>query len=329
MLRWRLSSAVFREKLKTLLNKPIIQKSGHRGGLGYWIKVSGVGIPLALCLYQTLRPRMGGLYESGNGQDIVQWLSQALQLLSNRIYGRKVVEEFSMTEYHSVQDINTWLRNTELENKDRLELIQIGTTHQGREIVVAKVSSGRKGSKSTKPALFVEGGIHGREWISSASLLYLVRLLLDNPDTLQDYDLYILPLANPDGYSISRDSRRMWRKNGSKSPNILLRSLGLCQGTDINRNFPACWGKDVTNFSWFAGSRLSCAETFIGGSPASEPETRAIMDFVTKHKDNIMGYISVHSYGNLVMYPDHYSDQAGLIIGKKILKFSSSIHLIN
>ena len=124
-----------------------------------------------------------------------------------------------MTEYHSVQDINTWLRNTEIENKDRLELIQIGTTHQvlrgivhnsnkynqlrplqGREIIVAKVSSGRKGSKSTKPALFVEGGIHGREWISSASLLYLVRLLLDNPDTLQDYDLYILPLANPDGY---------------------------------------------------------------------------------------------------------------------------------
>ena len=162
---------------------------------------------------------MGGLYESGNGQDIVEWLSQALQLLSNRIYGRKVVEEFSMTEYHSVQDINTWLRNTEIENKDRLELIQIGTTHQvlkgivhnfnkynqlrllqGREIIVAKVSSGGRCSKSTKPALFVEGGIHGREWISSASLLYLVRLLLDNPDTLQDYDLYILPLANPDGY---------------------------------------------------------------------------------------------------------------------------------
>ena len=73
---------------------------------------------------------MGGLYESGNGQDIVEWLSQALQLLSNRIYGRKVVEEFSMTEYHSVQDINTWLKSTELKNKDRLELIQIGTTHQ-------------------------------------------------------------------------------------------------------------------------------------------------------------------------------------------------------
>ena len=45
MLRWRLSSAVFREKLKTLLNKPI-HKPSHRGGLGYWIKVSGIYLNL-------------------------------------------------------------------------------------------------------------------------------------------------------------------------------------------------------------------------------------------------------------------------------------------
>ena len=81
------------------------------------------------------------------------------------------------------------------------------------------------------------------------------------------------------------------------------------------------------------------------------PNTRIISRWAVKQEDEanphhhniFQGYISVHSYGNLVMYPDHYSDQvcmprieyilayikAGLIIGKKILKFSSSIHLIN
>ena len=79
---------------------------------------------------------MGSLYDNVNGQSIVEWLSQALQLLSSRICGRRVVGEFSMTEYHAVKDIYTWLRNTELENKDRLELIQIGTTHQ---VIIVKV----------------------------------------------------------------------------------------------------------------------------------------------------------------------------------------------
>ena len=79
---------------------------------------------------------MGSLYENVNGQSIVEWLSQAFHLLSSRICGWGVVGEFSMTEYHAVKDIYTWLRNTELENQDRLELIQIGTTHQVITVIV-------------------------------------------------------------------------------------------------------------------------------------------------------------------------------------------------
>ena len=79
----------------------------------------------------------------------------------------------------------------------------------------------------------------------------------------------------------------MWRKNRGSSPNLLLSTFGLCKGTDLNRNFPAAWGENVTNLTWFDGSRLSCVETFIGHKPGSEPETRAIMEFVTRHKDQL------------------------------------------
>jgi murein tripeptide amidase MpaA len=69
---------------------------------------------------------------------------------------------------------------------------------QGRDILVAKLSSGSSTTKSRK-AIFLEGGIHAREWISSAALLNLIKLVLDQQEDLPECDIYILPLANPDG----------------------------------------------------------------------------------------------------------------------------------
>ena len=88
-------------------------------------------------------------------------------------------------------------------------------------------------------------------------------------------------------YEFSHASRRMWRKNRGRSPNLLLSTFGLCKGTDLNRNFPTFWGEDVTNFTWFDGSRLSCVETYIGEHQSSEPETKAIIDFVAQHKEEL------------------------------------------
>lgn len=51
--------------------------------------------------------------------------------------------------------------------------------------------------------LRIDGGIHAREWVSPASVLYAIRELVENEDSsnsvLNNFDIYVLPNANPDG----------------------------------------------------------------------------------------------------------------------------------
>jgi murein tripeptide amidase MpaA len=54
-----------------------------------------------------------------------------------------------------------------------------------------------------KKAVWIDGGIHAREWVSPSAVTYMMHELLHNShlykDILDEFDLYILPLANPDG----------------------------------------------------------------------------------------------------------------------------------
>ena len=45
-------------------------------------------------------------------------------------------------------------------------------------------------------------GIHAREWISPATVTYVMKELVTNPQyrpLLQMFDFFILPVTNPDG----------------------------------------------------------------------------------------------------------------------------------
>ena len=53
-------------------------------------------------------------------------------------------------------------------------------------------------------------GIHAREWISPAFCLYAIDRLVEREreKLLQNYDFYIIPVANPDGYEYSWTGNR-------------------------------------------------------------------------------------------------------------------------
>lgn len=68
------------------------------------------------------------------------------------------------------------------------------------------------------PIIFLDAGIHGREWHSRSLGLHILKQLADEAATsdqgiLQKASFVIIPSVNPDGYQFSLMGDKMWRKN--------------------------------------------------------------------------------------------------------------------
>jgi murein tripeptide amidase MpaA len=76
----------------------------------------------------------------------------------------------------------------------------------------------------------------------------------------------------------------------------LLRVKKPQQGLDLNRNFPASWRQEFEQLG-------------AGPYPTSEPETRAVVDFITGHT-NITGATTFHTWSGVLLRPfEHQPDE--------------------
>jgi len=164
----------------------------------------------------------------------------------------------------------------------------VGASYEGRPILAVKI--GPPDDSPTRPNVLFLGTHHAREWISTAVAMKLIRWLADSGGALINaYDIWVIPVENPDGYQYTFTADRYWRKN--RRPNA-----GGSYGVDPNRNYPAFWGVDDAG-----SSGNENAETYRGTTPASEPETQSVMAFHAAHPPVVS--ISFHSYSGLVLYP--------------------------
>lgn len=81
----------------------------------------------------------------------------------------------------------------------------VGQSYEGRRIRGVKISY-----KSGNPGIFIEANIHAREWITSATATWLINELLSSKDVkvrniAENYDWYILPVLNVDGFVYSHE----------------------------------------------------------------------------------------------------------------------------
>jgi len=210
--------------------------------------------------------------------------------------------------YHRLPTIYSWMEQLANAFPDKVKLNIIGITEEGRNIVVMKIGSGLP----NRPSIFIEGGIHAREWISPATVTFFVNELVTNPanqDLLDYYNFFVLPVTNPDGYEYTHNTDRMWRKNRGQSK-TLLNIISNCKGVDLNRNFAYNWGEDLGLLSAQGGTPMPCLETYIGDKAFSEAETQAIKNFVLLNRNSIVAYLSYHSFGQKMLYPwSHTKDK--------------------
>jgi len=201
------------------------------------------------------------------------------------------------TEYHSLEDMYSYLDYLE-ETYDFVSTEVIGQSYEGRDMRVVSVCRGGCGNKK---AVWIDGGIHAREWVSPATVTWMLKELVENDadhsDLTEGLDWYILPSHNPDGYAFTRSNNRMWRKTRSDNGGIL-----HCKGVDANRN----WG-----FHWNEGgsSNDKCSDTYHGPSAFSEVENVHVSKFIEARKEQLIFYNSIHSYSQLILLPWGYQSQ--------------------
>lgn len=200
--------------------------------------------------------------------------------------------------YHSLEDIYYWINKTTQDHPDMVKTILVGSSFEKRPLYAMKLSVGGEERASTsKKAMWMDCGIHAREWVSPAFCLWFVQYALsyykqnmEITTMLDEMDIYVLPVMNPDGYRYTWTTNRMWRKNRSQFKD------SLCIGVDLNRNFDANWCTE-------GASHNPCAETYCGRFPESEPESEAVANFLRSHKESVVLYLSIHSYSQMLLFP--------------------------
>jgi hypothetical protein len=120
-----------------------------------------------------------------------QW-SPRLEIAWNRYY-----------DYAGILDLEgriaaTWPEFVTLED--------IGESYEGRPLRLMILTNRATGSHESKPAMWVDGNVHGNEVQGSEAVLYLAWWLLEHRDDnerarklLDERTFYILPSQNPDG----------------------------------------------------------------------------------------------------------------------------------
>uniref|UniRef100_A0A3Q3VSS9 Peptidase M14 domain-containing protein n=1 Tax=Mola mola TaxID=94237 RepID=A0A3Q3VSS9_MOLML len=201
-------------------------------------------------------------------------------------------------KYHPMPEISDWMTQIAKANPDLVTIVEYGKTYEKRTISLLKVTF--SDSQNRKKAIWVDCGIHAREWIAPAFCQYFVRGILQAYETdpkmeemMKNMDFYVTPVLNVDGYIFSwtNNTHRLWRKNRSPGPPSC-----DCYGTDLNRNFDANWGT-------IGVSSDCCSNIYCGTEPLSEPEAQAVTYFVGSRIDDFLCFLTIHSYGQLLLVP--------------------------
>ena len=200
--------------------------------------------------------------------------------------------------YHTYAEVETELQALSQSHSEIANVTSIGQSVEQRELWAIKISDNVEQDEEEPVVVFL-GAHHAREWISVDVPFLIANHLLENyaRDTLisrlvDNAEIWIVPMLNPDGHQYSVITDRLWRKNRRNNGDGSF-------GVDLNRNYSYQWGGP-------GSSGDSFSETYRGPSPFSEPESQAVRDFLQQQTPKAL--ISYHNYSQLILYPWGYTN---------------------
>lgn len=213
--------------------------------------------------------------------------------------------------YRNFSTIKSIILDTEAEYPGIAKVYDIGDsweTTQGiaeRDILAIKISDNVLVDED-EPEVLIMSLHHAREWVTSELVIELVTNITssygDDPRIswlVDNRELWIVPVVNPDGLEYALEVDSMWRKNRRLN-------YDATYGVDLNRNYNGSENGDPLGAWGGAGTSHTPSDTtYCGEAPFSEPETQAIRALAYAH-DFQIGF-DIHSYSELVMWPWGYT----------------------
>lgn len=234
--------------------------------------------------------------------------------------------------YRTVEAYEADLRELAAAHPDLARLHDIGDSwlktrgeggHDIYAVCLTKLAAGdcETDPDSSKPRFSLVSQIHAREIATGEVSWRWIEKLVDGYGTdaevtelMDTTELWVVPIANPDGVDIvasGGDDPVLQRKNANDTNG----NCGGRLGVDLNRN---------STFAWGADSSYPCSETYQGPTAGSEPETRAVEDWLRALHPDQRGehahdpapadardvFITLHSYGEYLIVPWGHSDVA-------------------
>ena len=205
------------------------------------------------------------------------------------------------TYAESYSSINSTIKKLAALYPDKITITSLGTSEANNNIPMITLGKGEKKA-------LVIGAIHAREHITTKYLLRCIEDYCFASTTasgklgsfnirklLNEYTLYIVPCANPDGLEIVRS--RLTPKNHTVKD--LSEYKANYNGVDLNRNFPLAW-EQINN-----GVKKPSDYYFKGYSSGDQKETQALMNLCQNNEFEFM--LSIHIKGNCLYCGDTYN----------------------
>ena len=224
-------------------------------------------------------------------------------------YAESLKQQGYLDNFHTYDQMLTELRTIQAAHPDITKLYDIGDSWEkqrglaDRDIWAMKISDNVEQEEKFECEVLYIALHHAREIITPEILMYFINYLVDNYGIddkvtyiVNNRQLWLVPMMNPDGHEYVFTIDMWWRKNRRNNGDGTY-------GVDLNRNWGYAWGYDD-----IGSSPRTWSDTYRGPEPFSEPETQAIRDLALAHKFIIS--LSYHSYSQLYLFPWGYIRQS-------------------